>query len=71
VYRAWQFLTGKLTADERIGNPEARKSDPEVVDNTQDSLFAAIAKLGGLNKDETIATWGVDPADAPQSGVFG
>ena len=71
VYRAWQFLTGKLTADDRIKNPEPPKSSPDVLDETIDSLFVAVAKLGGINKAEALGTWGIDPADKPQSGVFG
>lgn len=71
VYRAWQFLTGKLTAQDRIDPITPRKSDPNVLDTTQDSLFTAIAKLGGLSKDEVVGTWGTDPADKPASGVFG
>lgn len=70
VYMAWQFLTGKRTTDDQIAEPR-RKSDPNILDETQDSLFVAIAKLGGLNKDEVIAEWGIDPADKPQSGLFG
>ena len=71
VYRAWQFLTGKLTADDRIKNPEPPKSSPDVLDETIDSLFVAVAKLGGIDKAEALGTWGIDPADKPQSGVFG
>lgn len=53
-------------------DPDARpKSSPDVVDETRDSLFVAIAKLGGINKEAAISAWGVDPADKPQSGVFG
>jgi len=71
VYRAWQFLTGKLTADDRIKNPEPPKSSPDVLDETIDSLFVAVAKLGGIDKAEALGTWGIGPADKPQSGVFG
>jgi hypothetical protein len=28
-----------------------------------DSLFTAIAKLGGMNKQDVVSSWGVDPAD--------
>lgn len=71
VYRAWQFLTGKMTADDAVDNPQPPKSDPDTLDETIDSLFVAIAKLGGIDKGETLGTWGIDPADKPASGVFG
>jgi hypothetical protein len=70
IYRAWQFLTGKLTVDDKLDRPRAASS-PDILDETVDSLFVAIGKLGGINKDEAIGTWGIDPADKPQSGVFG
>ena len=71
VYRAWQFLTAKLGADDKIGAARARKSDPDTIDETVDDLFAAIAKLGGINKDQAVGTWGIDPADRPRASVFG
>ncbi|HHV49075.1 MAG TPA: hypothetical protein GXX56_08980 [Rhodocyclaceae bacterium] len=43
IYHAWQFLTGKLTADDKITPPAKRTSSPDSIDETQDSLFAAIA----------------------------
>lgn len=43
----------------------------DTVDPTVDSLFTAIAKLGGLSKDEVVSQWGTDPKDKPASGVFG
>ena len=70
VYRAWTFLTGKGADDEKaIGDAKKRASkqvDPEV-----DSLFVAIAKHGGIRKDEAIQQWGIDPKEQLQSGVFG
>lgn len=72
VYRAWAFLTGKLNAEDKVETPKpVSSSPPAVLDETMDSLFVAIGKLGGLNKDEVIGAWGTDPADKPQSGVFG
>ena len=47
------------------------RADAKVLDPERDSLFVAIAKLGGLNKDDVLATFGMDPADSPKSGVFG
>jgi hypothetical protein len=71
VYRAWAFLTGKMADEDRIPSNEPGKSDPSEVDPSIDSLFVAIGKLGGLNKAAVISEWGTDPADRPQSGVFG
>lgn len=71
VYRAWQFLTGRLTADDKITPPAARKSDPKHVDETQDSLFTAIAKLGGLDRNEVQSQWGTTSKDVGPSSVFG
>lgn len=71
IYRAWQFLTGKLDANDKLTPEASRKSDPNVVDPSVDSLFTAIAKLGGLSKDEVVSQWGTDPKDKPASGVFG
>lgn len=71
LYRAWQFLTNKLTADDKVETPKPAKSDPDILDETIDPLFVAIAKLGGINKDEAVKEFGLDPADKPASGVFG
>ena len=62
VYQAWQKLTAKLTDADKIGRVETPKFSPQV-DETHDSLFAAIAKLGGLNKDELVREWGFDRQD--------
>ena len=71
IYRAWQFLTGKLTPDDKIAPVERSKSDPDVVEPALDSLFVAIAKLGGIQRESVSALWGVKPEDKPRSGVFG
>ncbi|MHB1371810.1 MAG: hypothetical protein ACYCW7_16665, partial [Pseudomonadaceae bacterium] len=70
LYRAWDFLTRKLSDDDKLP-PLERKSDPDVLDPSIDSLFVAIAKLGGIRKDQVLSEWGVDPKDTPQSGLFG
>ncbi len=67
VYRAWQFLTGK----DGVGAKGDKTKASASVDPTQDSLFTAIAKHGGLNKSEAVKTWGVDPKEKLSSGVFG
>ena len=71
VYRAWQFLTGKIGEDDKIMPPERFRSDPDIVDPGLDSLLVAIAKLGGLNRESAAELWGVKPEDKPQSGLFG
>lgn len=71
VYRAWQFLTGKLQDTDRITPVTPRKSDPNTVDPTVDSMFTAMAKLGGINKQAVVETWGVEDSERPNSGVFG
>jgi len=54
-----------------VESGQAPKANTNALDPERDSLFQAIAKLGGLNKDEVISTWGTDPADKPTGGVFG
>lgn len=61
VYRAWQLLTARMTEENRIGDGKPKFSNQ--VDAAHDSLFEAIAKLGGVNKDEMISQFGLDPKD--------
>lgn len=70
VYHAWRFLTNKMTDEDRLAAGEKPKRS-DSVDPTTDSLFEAIAKLGGLNRDEVIRQWGIDPKDKPSVGLFG
>lgn len=70
VYQAWQFLTRRLSPEDKLP-PEAKRSNTDTIDESRDSLFAAIAKLGGLDRAQVISTWGTDPADKPASGLFG
>jgi len=60
VYQAWQFLTGKLEGPKAA--KEKYQPNPNV-DHGVDSLHTAIAKLGGINRDEALKTWGLDPKD--------
>ena len=60
IYRAWQFLTSKISADDKLKTTEPRKSMPGMVDPQIDSLFVAMAKLGGLRRDEVSSQWGLD-----------
>jgi len=61
VYRVWQLLTARMTEENRIGDGKPKFN--KQVDATHDSLFEAIAKLGGVNKDEMISQFGLDPKD--------
>lgn len=60
IYRAWAFLKGRLTEEDAIPRQERRKSSPNHIDETQDSMFQAIAKLGGIRRDQLISQWGMD-----------
>lgn len=71
VYRAWQFLTNKLDAADKI-TVDRPKSDPNVVDPAIDSLLVAVAKLGGVNRESARTDLGVHPDyHRTPSGVFG
>lgn len=71
IYRAWQFLTSKIEKDDKIKPEGPRKSDPDSVDPQIDSLFTAIAKLGGINKAQVVSNWGYDPKERSPVPVFG
>lgn len=71
VYRAWAFLTGKLSADDKIEPAQRPKSDPEIVDPSIDSLFVAIAKLGGIQRDQLESEWGLDKSEKVAPPLFG
>lgn len=68
VYQAWAFFRSRLDMPANKPKPKAqnRELNPAV-----DSLFVAIGMLGGLDKDQLVGTWGFDPADRAESGVFG
>jgi hypothetical protein len=66
-YQAQAFLTRRMSADDKL--PAEPKSDPNQIDERRDSLFAAIAKLGGLKKEQAGSEWGIK--DKAASGVFG
>jgi hypothetical protein len=69
IYQAWQILTGKgLTPEDRL-LAEKTKGRARTLDPSTDNLFAAIAKLGGLDKAQAKDQWGVE--DKLDSGVFG
>jgi hypothetical protein len=70
VYRVYQFLTGKLTDDDKLVAYETPKSDPNSVDPGIDPLLTAIAKLGGIKRDQAESQWGFDKKGrSPQAGI--
>ena len=73
VYRAWTFLTNRLDNESkaRVGGFTLPKSKKGPVDPAIDTLLVAIAKLGGLNKDQLIGAWGLDPKDRSPTPLFG
>ena len=73
IYRAWQFLTGKITAEDKIEpNAPLPKSSPDSVDPEIDSLLPAIAKLGGISRESAAQHLGVhEDYHRTPSGVFG
>lgn len=71
VYRAWAFLTGKLSDDDKIEPTPRPKSDPEIVDASVDSLFVAIAKLGGIQREQIESEWGLDKKEKVAPPLFG
>lgn len=62
IYQAYQFLTNKIRPEDKIDqlDPPPQSKDGEV-DYEVDTLFVAIAKLGGLNKKLIEKEWGYDP----------
>lgn len=50
-------------SDKQIANAKRQVAAQRSIDSERDSMFAAIAKLGGLNRDQLIKEWGADPAD--------
>lgn len=73
VYRAWQFLTAKMSKEDKEAvTPEAlRKSVDGPVDESVDSLFTAIAKLGGLDRDQVRGQWGLFKDERSPMPLFG
>lgn len=67
VYQAWSFLTRRIEPEDRI--PPSREKASETVDQNRDSMFTAIAKLGGVDRTQAQEQWGIDDAIDPP--VFG
>jgi hypothetical protein len=51
LYRAWTFLTNHMSKDQKVAPEALPKSDKDTVTPEVDSMFTAIAKLGGLKRD--------------------
>ncbi|MCL2309244.1 MAG: hypothetical protein FWC42_03065 [Proteobacteria bacterium] len=61
VYQAWAFLTRKLAPEDRLSPTE--NASRETVEPERDTLFTAIAKLGGLDREQVRSQWGVDEGE--------
>ena len=69
LYRAWQFLAGRVEARDRIDPPPKPGAE---LNPALDSLLVAVAKLGGLSRESAANLLGVHPDDFKHaSGVFG
>lgn len=71
IYQAWQFLTNRMTEDDRPSSTINPNASTTGLDESHDLLLTAIAKLGGLNKEEVVWAWGVDPGERMVRPVFG
>ncbi|MCL2298151.1 MAG: hypothetical protein FWC38_04135 [Proteobacteria bacterium] len=69
VYQAWAFFTRKMTPEDTL--PGIEKPTSEAVDQTRDSIFTAIAKLGGLDRAQVVSEWGIDATEKIAQPVFG
>lgn len=67
VYQAWQFLTAR----ENLYPGEPKEKTSASVDESRDSLFVAIAKLGGINRDELVSEWGIEKTEKTEVNIFG
>lgn len=71
VYQAWQFLTSRIGTEDKLPK-KPNFSMAAGLDETQDSMLVAIAKLGGINQDETKSMYGVSNKEyAIENPVFG
>ncbi|ENX58303.1 MULTISPECIES: hypothetical protein [Acinetobacter] len=61
IYQAMMFLRQPLD--------KVEKRDLNNVQSERDTLFEAIAKLGGLDVNEIESTWGIDQAAKIKSGI--
>lgn len=70
-YQAWYWLSRPLLGEDKL--PDMKVKASKDVDPAQDSLFHAIAKIGGINRDSAAEHLGVHPdtAKANRSPVVG
>lgn len=69
--KGWQVKKGaggfvvryQPQSDKQISAARSRMRQANQIDTESDSLFAAIAKLGGIRLDELTNHWGFDPAE--------
>lgn len=71
VYRAMQFLKGRLTKDDKAALKQEQVKATTGLNVETDSLFVAIAKLGGLDRSSVERMWGWDPAERTPQPAFG
>ncbi len=71
IYKAYSFLTNKMTKDDKIVQAPLPKSDKSKVTPQVDSMFTAIAKLGGLKRDQINDLIGLDPKMKSPMPAFG
>ena len=71
IYQAYTFLTNRMTKEDKITPDPLPKSDKNKVIPAIDSMFTAIAKLGGLKRDQIDALMGLDSKMKSPMPVFG
>ena len=77
--KGWQVRKGaggfvvrhQPQSDKQISATRNRMRQANQVDTESDSMFAAIAKLGGIRLDDLTKQWGFDPAEFQRLRGFG
>ena len=67
VYQAWSYLTRE---DEQAHVPDRKPKQNASINTDVDSMFTAIAKLGGIDRESIKSEWGVSHEDV-KSEIFG
>lgn len=71
IYQAYSFLTNRMTKDDKVVKAPLPKSEKGKVTPQVDSMLTAIAKLGGLKRDEISALMGIDTKMKNPMPAFG